>query len=100
MPVGRDHAGREMSACGMSGHHQPLLVLVPQCEAAAADLLNDGRDAYAGAQIIAGYGDIDSLRIQSLCHVAELGRLERAPPAAVNEHGKRCAGMRVSAGEE
>src|SRR5688572_21041201 len=89
-----------MSAGGMSGHHQALLVLVPQRKAARADLLNDGCDAHARAQVIAGNCDIDPLRIEALGHVAELRRFERAPPAAVNEHGKRGAGMRIGAGEE
>src|SRR3989337_4174327 len=89
-----------MSACGMSGDHQPFLVLVPQRKTARADLPNDGCDAHARAQVITGNRDIDSLRIEALGHVAELRRFERAPPAAVNEHGQRCAGMRIGTGEE
>ena len=62
---------------------------VPQIGAHAAHLFDDIRDGDVGAQIVANHGDRDALPVRPARHVAEHRRVERAPPATMDENRKR-----------
>ncbi len=68
--------------------HAPAEPL-PQERAGAAHLLDDVGDADDRAQIVAGDRDGDAVGVQAARHLAEHRRIERAPPAAVDEQRER-----------
>src|ERR1700733_16244506 len=69
---------------------------LPQKSAGAVHLLDNLGDADIRAEIVAGHRHGNAARIQSARHLAEERRIERAPPAAMNEQRERriFAGLR------
>src|SRR6516162_11414634 len=67
----------------------PAAEALPKECAHAAHLLDDIGDGDVGAQIIADYGHRNAALIGPARHLAERGRLQRAPPAAVDKDRKR-----------
>ena len=96
-PLGCHHAGGEMSAGGMAVDADALLVIAPEVKHRGAHLLDDGGDRDRRAKIVADDRDRHAVRIRPLRHLAESFRIERAPPAAVNEHRQRRIVVRVVA---
>ena len=89
LPVGCREAGRKMSAGRMAVDKNALAALAPQHQAGRAHLLNNVGDRAVGAEIVAGDRDRDAARIRTRCHLRKHRRLERSPPAAMNEHRER-----------
>ena len=88
-PVGADHGGGKMPAGGMADDEHGPIKPLPQEQAGAAHLLDDVGDRDDRAQIVTRDGDRDAARVQAARHVAEHGRIERAPIAAMNEQRQR-----------
>lgn len=89
LPVLRQQAGGQMSAGGMAVHEDALAPLTPQEQTGAAHLLDDGGDRDLRTEIVTGNRDADAARIRPGRRLAEHRRIERAPPAAVNEQSQR-----------
>ena len=91
LPVGRDHAGGEMSAGGMAAHHDALARSASRETGRRLRLLDDLADRDLRREIVAGHRDGDAVRVHAARHLAEARRLERAPVAAVDEQRERAA---------
>ena len=81
-----------MPADGMAVDHDALAVKLPQEQTGCSHLLDDGGDAHRRAEIVADHRDTHAVRVRALGHLVEHRGVERAPPAAVNEHGERGVG--------
>jgi hypothetical protein len=75
----------------MAEHHDALFVFAPQEQTHRTHLLGDGGDRDIGTQVVAGDCDGDAVRVRTRGNLAELARMQRAPPAAVDEQRQRCA---------
>jgi uncharacterized membrane protein YfcA len=89
LPVGRHHAGGEVSTRRMAVDENALPPLAPEHQACRAHLLDDVGDRHAGAQIITGNCYRNAEGIRAGRRLREHRRLERAPVAAMNKHRQR-----------
>ena len=88
-PIGRDHGGGKLPAGRVAVNHEVTAEAQPEEDAGAPDLLDDVADGDDRTQIVADHRDGDAALVQAARHVAERGRIERAPITAVNEQSER-----------
>ena len=76
LPISGEQRRREMAAGRMAEHQEPLAKTRPQIKTGLAHLFDDLPNRHLRAEIITGERDIDAAPVQSLCYLAEVGRIE------------------------
>src|SRR5262245_10444541 len=78
-----------MATSGMAVDENALAPPAPQRQAGRAHLLNDVGDRYCRTKVVTDHRNAHAAPIRARRHLRERCWLERAPPATMDEHGKR-----------